>query len=136
MSQDICAAAIGCIDGRAAIPTLQFLQNYLQVDHVDFIASVDPVQAFWQNKTAEIEAIKRQIAASLNMGRVKIIAVVAHYSDDKATATWDEHFTMISDCVREIAHWSREARVLGLWINERWQAEIIIDSWSAKTEAA
>ncbi len=136
MSQKSFATAIGCIDGRAAIPTLQFLQNYLQVDHVDFVTSAGPDKAFLQGEPAKIEEMKRQVAISLNAHHSKIITIVAHHDCAGNPISREEHFAMLSACVKEIEQWNHDVRVLSLWINEKWQAEVISDSWDANTKAA
>ena len=122
------ATALGCIDGRASIPTMLYLKQLLGVDYVDYISEAGPDKIYVQSTPAQIADIQRKLAVSLNAHHSHTIAIAAHHDCAGNPVSRDEHLAAVRACAEVLAHWQPEVRVLGLWVNDQWQIELVCDS--------
>ena len=113
------------MDGRVHLPVLTWIKSNYPVDFVDVIteAGMDGVLA----KQESIDEILRSIAVSVNVNNSNRLFVVGHYDCRGNPVDRDEHHTQIKQAVRRLKrHWS-EQRVSGLWVNNTWNVELVVE---------
>ncbi len=125
---DTFAAAITCVDGRTKQPLSDWLrQNYL-VNYVDLITEPEPDRVLLEGPAAIVEHMRQSIEYSIREHNVQLLAVLAHYDCARNTISATDHQRRIAQCVDLIHSWQLPVRVLGLWLNDTWQIEVIVDS--------
>jgi hypothetical protein len=130
------ATAFGCIDGRATIPTTNFLRQLLHVDFIDFVSAPGPDKVLLQASPAEVESIKQSLLVSVNAHHSQTIAIAAHHGCAGYPATREEHQASVRQCAQLVESWNLGVRVLGLWVNDSWQLEIVCDSQAPLRKSA
>jgi hypothetical protein len=136
MAHGTFATVLGCIDGRASIPTMLFVKAHLGVDYVDYISEPGPDKAYLQSPPEAIAEIQRKLAVSLSAHHSEAIAVVAHHDCAGNPISREDHLTAVRACAAALSRWQPTVRVLGLWVNEDWQIELICDSALSMERAA
>lgn len=123
------ATVINCIDGRAHPPVTDWLQT--NFDHLDFLdritdAGVDGVLAF--GSAEKLAHIRKQVLISVNAHKSRLVAVVGHDACAGNPVSPTQHIRHIRRAVEIVKSWQLPVRVVGLWLNEQWQVELIVDS--------
>ncbi len=136
MAHGTFATALGCIDGRVSVPTMVYLKKRLGVDFIDYISEPGPDKAYLHNTPAAIAEIQRKLAVSLTAHHSTTIAVVAHHDCAGNPVSYEEHQSAVRACAATLTRWQPTVRVLGLWVNERWEVELICDTALALERAA
>lgn len=115
--------AINCIDGRIQIPINQWLKANYNIDNVDTITEHGIVKLFSDSKG--IEKIKSKVTLSIKQSDSKIILVSAHHDCEGNQIQKDEQISQIKDAVVTIRSWKLAPTVIGIWVNEQFQVELI-----------
>lgn len=121
------ATAIGCIDGRTTSATTDWLKQFLHVDYVDLITEAGPDKFLLHAEPGLIQAVRRKVLVSLTAHRSPVIAIAAHDDCAGNPVSESEHKAQIEECVNLIASWNLGVRVLGLWVNNSWQVELVYE---------
>ena len=120
---DIRATCLNCMDGRVQLPVIQWIKKQHKVDFVDVIteAGMDAVLA----NQDDIHEILRSIDISINVNRSTRLFVVGHFDCRGNPVDQNTHHIQIASAVKRLKeHWRRH-EVSGLWVNHRWQVEIV-----------
>lgn len=125
MAEGTFAAAINCIDGRAQAPVTEWLRARYGVDYVDMVTVPGPDAALFYLGAAEMAMLRDAVAVSVNAHHSRVIAVAGHYGCAANPASEADHKEAIARAVDVVAAWGLPATVVGLWVNEQWQAELI-----------
>ncbi|MBA3825777.1 MAG: hypothetical protein H0X24_17995 [Ktedonobacterales bacterium] len=136
MAHGTFATVLGCIDGRASIPTMLFVKNHLGVDFVDYISEPGPDKAYLHGTPEAIAEMQRKLNVSLMAHHSGAIAVVAHHDCAGNPVSRAEHLAAVRACATTLARWQPTVRVLGLWVNEDWQVDLICDTAQALERVA
>lgn len=131
MSKIKFAAFINCIDGRVQSPVSNWLKAYAGVDYTDRITEPGPDKVVAFGTPEKIEAIKQKVLVSINAHGAKIVAIAGHYDCAGNPTSRDEHIKQVKKAVREIVSWNLNVRIIGLWINEKWEVEVVTDTAQA-----
>ncbi len=125
---DTFATAINCIDGRVQICVIEKIRSRFAVQYVDVITEpgADGILAFGPPEV--IEAIRRKAALSVERHRSRVVAIAAHHDCLGNPGSKAEHLECLKRAVERIVGWNLKVRVVGLWVNERWCAEIVSDT--------
>ena len=126
MPQERFATAINCIDGRVQEPVAAWLKTELGVDYVDMVTEPGPDAALSDADIAA--AIRRKVAISVAAHGSEVVAVVGHHDCAGNPVSPDEHRRQIERGVALVASWGLPVRVLGLWLGERWQVDVVRDT--------
>ena len=126
MLQERFATAINCIDGRVQEPVAAWLKAELGVDYVDMVTEPGPNAALSDADIAA--AIRRKVAISVAAHGSQVVVVVGHHDCAGNPVSPAEHRRQIEDGVALVASWCLPVRVLGLWVGERWQIEVVCDT--------
>jgi hypothetical protein len=116
--------AITCIDGRIQFPVAEWLKREYALDYVDIISEpgVDREVAHGWMKVLDLKA-RAQVSAQAHGSR--IVAVAGHESCAANPATPAEHHQQITRSVQVVHEWRIFDTVLGLWITEDGQVELV-----------
>jgi Asp/Glu/hydantoin racemase len=128
MANDSFGTAINCIDGRAQRPVADWVATNGQTQYVDMVteAGVDGLLA---RGPSEREAqIRQAVAVSVNAHGSQIVAIAGHYGCAGHPVSDDEHKQSIRQAAQVVAGWGLSVRVVGLWVNDQWQIEVVCDS--------
>lgn len=122
------AAVINCIDGRSHLPVINWVQSHLDVEFVDMITEPGPTKTLSQFPSQATRAIYEKAAISATAHGADTVAVVGHYDCAADPASTEKHHQQIVKSVQVITSWALFQRVIGLWINEKWEIEEVYES--------
>jgi hypothetical protein len=116
--------AITCIDGRIQAPVAVWLKREHALDYVDIISEpgADREVALGWMKVLDLKA---KAALSANAHASRVIAVVGHHDCAANPVSVEEHQRLITRAVEVIHGWRLFATTLGLWVNARWEVELV-----------
>ena len=123
MSEGKFGTVINCIDGRTQLPVINWLKEKYNLDFVDTITEpgVDKITANKDNE--KTEQIKSKVQISINAHGSALIAIAGHHNCAGNPVSKDEHIEQIKKSLDTIKSWNFSAKVIGIWINEKWQVE-------------
>ena len=122
------ATAINCIDGRAQRPVSEWMRINFSVDFVDTITQPGPDAALREGQTPVIEMMRANVGVSVTAHQSQLIAIAGHHGCAGNPVSDDAHKEQIRASCQVVAGWGFRARVIGLWVNEWWQIEVVADS--------
>jgi|SRR5690242_9949631 hypothetical protein len=122
------ATAINCIDGRTQRPVSEWIRIQFSVDYVDTITQPGPEAALTRGPASAIEVMRQNVGVSVQAHQSQLIAVAAHHECAGNPVSDDEHKAQVRAACEVIAKWGFPARIVGLWVNEWWQVEVVSDT--------
>ena len=122
------ATAINCIDGRTQLPLISWARREFNVGHLDMITEPGAVKMLNQGNTEEVEKIKQKVALSVNAHRSRLIIIAGHHDCAANPMTENDHRKQIGNSVKLINSWQLPAQVIGVWIDENWHVQPILNS--------
>jgi len=122
------ATAINCIDGRVQRPVSDWMRIQYSIDFVDTITQPGPEKTLTQGPQAIIGAMRANVDVSVSAHESKLIAIAAHHGCAGNPVSDEEHQAQVRAACHVVAEWGLPVRVVGLWVNEWWQVELIADS--------
>lgn len=122
------ATAINCIDGRTQRPVSEWMRINFSVDYVDTITQPGPDAALTSGPAPVVEMMRENVGLSVTAHQSQLIAIAGHHGCAGNPVTDDEHKEQIRASCQIVARWGFPARIIGLWVNEWWQIEVVTDS--------
>jgi hypothetical protein len=126
------AVAISCIDGRALSPVIDWVKVNFSVPFVDVVTIPGPDGALTNGSEAHIAHVRDYTQVSVMAHGARGIIVAGHYSCAAYPVSTEEHVIAIKQAVKVVTAWNGPAsnplRVIGLWINEWGQVEVVADN--------
>lgn len=122
------ATAINCIDGRVQRPVSDWMRIQYSIDFVDTITQPGPEKTLTQGSQAIIDTMRANVDVSVSAHESKLIAIAAHYGCAGNPVSDEEHQAQVRAACQVVARWGLPVRVVGLWVNEWRQVELIADS--------
>lgn len=122
------ATAINCIDGRTQRPVSEWIRIQFSVDYVDTITQPGPEAALTRGPANAIEVMRQNVGVSVQAHQSRLLAVAAHHECAGNPVSDDEHKAQVRAACEVIAKWGFPARIVGLWVNEWWQVEVVSDT--------
>jgi hypothetical protein len=121
------ATAINCMDGRVQIPVIEFLRMQYGVDYVDMITEPGPERLLAECKDRKgIESIQKRVEISVTRHSSKLVAIAGHRDCAGNPADKETQLKQISSAVKIVESWNLEVRVIGLWVDERWEVQKVV----------
>lgn len=117
--------AINCIDGRVQLPVLNWLKEKYSISYVDMITEPGVDKIFSETNMDKIEQLKSKIMVSKNAHGSSTVAIAGHHGCAGNPVTKDEHITHIRKASEIIKSWNLPVKVIGLWINNNWEVELV-----------
>ena len=117
------ATCLNCMDGRVQLPVISWIKTNYPVDFVDVIteAGMDGVLA----KQEDISEVLRSIKVSVNLNKSTRLFVIGHYDCRGNPVDEKCHRKQIIDAVHRLKPLWPAQEVIGLWVNSRWQVELV-----------
>jgi len=123
MSHNKFATSISCIDGRIQLPVIHWLQDKYDVKFIDTITEPGVDKLFLS--PTKIQEIKSKAVISIKAHGSNLIAISGHHNCAGNPTSKSEHYKQIKKAVEIIQAWKLPVKVIGLWVNEDWQVEVI-----------
>jgi hypothetical protein len=117
--------ALNCIDGRTQIPIIQWMKDYFGLDYVDLVTEPGMDKVLSQGSQCDTFRIKNNTITSISAHDSKVIVVIGHYDCAANPVSDYKHFQDIYNSVFQVKTWGLPAKVVGLWVDENWNVQII-----------
>lgn len=117
--------ALNCIDGRTQIPVIKWLKEHFNLDYVDLITEPGMDRVLSQGKKSELKRIKERVNISIDAHDSHIVAIVGHYDCAANPVNKYKHINDIKQGMSVVQSWGLPVRVVGLWVDDRWQVHVI-----------
>ncbi len=127
-TNDPFGTAINCIDGRAQRPVADWVATNGQVKYVDMVTEAGADGLLAKGPSARVAEIREAVEVSVNAHGSRIVAIAGHYGCAGHPVSDDEHKRDIRQAAQLIAGWGLPVRVIGLWVNDQFQVEVITDT--------
>jgi len=124
------ATAINCMDGRVQDPVSRWLKDNTGARYVDMITEPGADKLMADGSLSQREAIRAKVMISVNVHQSRTVAVVGHHDCAGNPVAKEEHLEHIRKAMATVMSWNLGVRVLGLWVNERWQVEPLLEAGS------
>ncbi|WP_163527672.1 carbonic anhydrase [Halobacillus ihumii] len=125
MSDSKFATAINCMDGRVQQPVFEWMKEQFSVEYIDMITEAGPNKVLLEGTEREVESIQSRVQVSYEAHGSEVVAIVGHYGCAGNPVPKDELFGQIEKSVEKIKNWGLEVKVLGLYVNENWEVEVV-----------
>jgi carbonic anhydrase len=121
------ATAISCMDGRVQIPVIEWLKKQYGVDYVDMITEAGPERLLAEGKDRRcIESIQKRLQISVTRHNSKLVAIVGHHDCAGNPTDKETQLRQLSNAEKTVESWNFGVRVVGLWVNEKWQVQRLV----------
>ncbi len=118
------ATSINCIDGRVQGPISKWIKENHSVKFVDVIS--EPGCDLTLSGTSDVESsLKAKAEISINAHKSKLIFVSGHHQCAANPVSKEEHIIHIKKAVKQVNSWNLPADVIGLWVNDSWNVELV-----------
>ncbi|SIS57279.1 carbonic anhydrase [Salimicrobium flavidum] len=121
------ATAINCMDGRVQLPVIHWMKEKYGVDYIDMITEAGPNKTLLEGSSSQLEEIKKKVLVSTEKHDSKVIAVAGHHDCAGNPVDRPQKEKEIRRSVELIEKWELGATVLGLYVNENWEVEMITE---------
>jgi len=119
------ATALNCMDGRVQIPIIEFLKKKFKVDYIDMITEPGIDKILAEGNKELISWIKEKIKISVKKHNSKVIAIVGHADCAGNPVEKEKHIEQIKKGMKIIKLMKLNVKIIGLWVNENWQVEVV-----------
>ncbi len=117
--------AVTCIDGRVQEPVAAWLKARYYLDSVDMVTESGADMVMAAGAPEDVERLRRNVQRSVERHGSTVIALAGHYDCAANAGTREEHEAQLRAGLHTIRLWNLSATVLGLWVNEEWQVEVV-----------
>ena len=119
--------AVNCMDGRVQEPVLAWLKERYELEHVDMITEAGPDKALAAEPGEIVESIRRRVGISVTQHGSEVIAVVGHHDCAGNPVSREVHCQHIERAVDVVRSWDYGVSVLGLWVDEDWDIQVVAE---------
>ena len=127
MAEGKFATVITCMDGRVQEPVSSWMKRHLKVDFIDTITEPGPDKFVTQGNKRQLESLNKKLRISISLHHSSNVAVVAHHDCGGNPVSKEEHLKQLADAVDLLTSWKLPVRILGLWVDESWQVQLMHD---------
>ncbi|MBN1557106.1 MAG: hypothetical protein JW951_03050 [Lentisphaerae bacterium] len=111
--------AINCMDGRAQLPVIRFLQKRFDAEYVDIVSEPGPNRILAGGEDQEsIASIERRVRISVQQHGSNGVAVIGHDDCAGNPAPEAEQNGQTLAAVRRLRATFPEVPVIGLWLKQ------------------
>ncbi|WOV92643.1 MAG: carbonic anhydrase [Candidatus Nitrosoabyssus spongiisocia] len=121
----IFATSINCIDGRIQNAVSDWIKKEFSVNYVDTITEPGVDKRISDSNIAS--SLKQKVLISTKVHNSKFIVISGHYDCAANPVSQKEHTDCILHGMKIINSWNFDAKVVGLWIDEKFQIVPITD---------
>lgn len=117
--EEIYGTLVNCIDGRAQIPAITYLQKQYDLDFVDVITEEAPIQLLSKEqfsfRAAEVIA---RVRVSRQQHQSNLIAIVAHYDCSCNLCGISGQVEQLFQSMQVLGEEFPQCVIIGLWVDE------------------
>lgn len=113
---------LNCIDGRAQIPVIQFIQREWDVEHVDMITEPG-MDGLLADAEHDIIGIVNKVDLSIEKNGSGMLFIIGHHDCRGNPVEEGQHKEHITKAVSRIEGYFKHIDTIGLWVNSRWEIE-------------
>lgn len=117
--------ALNCMDGRVQDAVGIWLKEHYQLDYVDMITEPGMDRLMVEGPAELLAAVRAKIDISINRHHSNIVALAGHHDCSGNPVSKEEHLKQIAQGLQTLRFWNLPVTVVGLWVNEQWQAEAV-----------
>ncbi len=128
MSHGVFVTAITCMDGRIQEPVSGWLKRRFHADYVDTITEPCIDGIFGRSQYSIMDSIRRRAEISVNAHGSRVVAVVGHHDCAGNPVDREQHLRDLACAAKCVQGWLLPVRVVGLYVNDRWQVEPVSDT--------
>lgn len=114
-----------CIDGRVQRPTTRWMQEQYGFDYVDVISEPGPDKLLADGQPGVLLPVREKILLSITAHGSPLVALCGHHGCAGNPASPEEHREQIRQGVRLLRSWDLGADIVGLWLDARWEIEVV-----------
>lgn len=118
--------AINCIDGRVQLPVIGWTREVLALEYVDLITETGPDRVLALGPAHAAQAVRRKVELSVGRHASTAVAIAAHHDCLANPETEDVHRQLLRQAVDVVLGWDLGVKVVALWVNERWQVDVVV----------
>lgn len=117
------ATSVSCMDGRIQLPLTKWIKEKYSIDYVDVITEpgIDKIVA----ESPNLESIKSKILISVNAHKSAFVVVSGHHDCAGNPVSSEKHISQIKKGVEVISSWNLGITVVGVWVDENWQVNLV-----------
>ena len=116
--------AITCIDGRAHLPLIEYLQGRFEVEFVDLVTAPGVVTVVSGSEPSEeAESVYSRVEISVEAHRSVGIAVVAHHDCAANPVAQEIQLSQLWSAVENVGARFPGVEVVALWIGASWKPQ-------------
>jgi len=130
------ATVVNCIDGRAQGPVSDWIKIHCQASFVDTITTPGPDKLLSSGPHSKVDHVREAVEVSVNAHKSGAVVVAGHYDCAANKVSDDEHKEQIRAAAAVVRSWELPVRVAGLWVNDWWQVEVVVDEPAPVTPLA
>lgn len=117
--------AINCMDGRVQYPVMEWLRMHYQADFVDMITEPGADKIFCEECEEVVTRVKLKMQISIEKHNSRAIAIVGHHDCAGNCVCKEGHYQHVKQSVQCLRKTYPSIDVLGLYVNEDWQVEVV-----------
>ena len=121
------ATCINCMDGRAQMPVIDYMQETFGSEYIDMITEPGPNKILAEGKNLNtIESLKKKVEISVKKHGSELIAVAAHYDCAGNPADEDVQKEHLRKAAEVIVSWGFPVKqVIALWLDDNFKPSIV-----------
>ena len=131
MADSSFGTAINCIDGRVQAPVAEWVRARFGVQYVDVVTAPGPDGVLTRGTPEANRLIREYVRVSQEAHASVVLAIAGHFGCAGYPVPPDEHIAAIRAATRIAASWGLPMRVIGLWVTEGGQIEVVSDTAAA-----
>jgi hypothetical protein len=128
MAEGTFATAVNCMDGRTQEPVSRWMKKEFGVDYVDTITEPGADKALTEGPPEQVESVKQRVLISVNGHGSRNVVIVGHHDCAGNPVSKERHLEMTRKAVEVVKSWGLPVRILGVWVDEKWEVTVIADT--------
>lgn len=117
---------INCIDGRAQLPAISYLQTRFEATYVDVVTEAGPVGVLALLPESEmVESMYRRVEVSIQAHSSRGIIIVAHYDCAGNPVPDSEQIKQLQQCAQILSERYPTLDIAGLWLDQDFEVHEI-----------
>ena len=114
--------AVNCMDVRAQLPVIKYLQDRFGAEYVDSITEAGPIRILAEEpEGAAVQSILKRIQISVEKHSSVGIAVAGHVDCAGNPVPDDVQTAHLKKAVAFLQQKYQELEIIGLWVDDSWE---------------
>ncbi len=119
---------INCMDGRAQIPVIRYLQKRFNAEYVDSITEAGPNLILAEQKsTTLVQSILERLKISVEKHNSVGVAIVGHHDCAGNPSPQDDQIMHIKKATGFLRQLYKNIEIIALWVDNNWEVHEVIE---------